>query len=61
MVSHTGRSFMNQKKSMPRRYPMNRGGSPIGERRPPMLHTRKMKKMTVCTLCRRSLLVRSRG
>ena len=25
-----------------------------------MLHTRKMKKMTVCTLCRRSLLVRSR-
>ena len=41
--------------------PMKSGGSPSGVRQPPMLETRKMKKIGMCSVRRRSELVWRRG
>ncbi len=37
-------SVAKRRKSMPRRYPISSGGSPIGVRQPPIFETTKMKK-----------------
>jgi hypothetical protein len=47
-----------QKKSIPRRKPRNRGGSPTGVNTPPMFATRKIKKTTTWALKARALLAR---
>ena len=44
-------AFVVQKKLMPFKKPRKRGGSPSGVREPPILATRKIKKMIICTLC----------
>ena len=50
-----------QKKLTPFRKPRNRGGSPSGVSEPPMFATRKMKKITVCTLYLRCAFARISG
>ena len=59
--SITGNSRRLQKKGTPREKPISSGGSPMGVRQPPMLATRKMKKMTMCALYLRHSLARSSG
>ena len=54
MTRKCGRSLMVQKNGTPWMKPRNSGGSPSGVRAPPMLATRKMKKMKTCALCRRA-------
>src|SRR5260364_252295 len=39
----------------------NKGGSPSGVNAPPILATRKIKKITTCTVCRRLSFARSNG
>ena len=50
-----------QKKLMPCKKPKNRGGSPRGVNEPPILATRKMKKIMVWTLFLRFLFERRIG
>ena len=52
---------MVQKKSTPRRKPTNSGGSPSGDSAPPILATRKMKKITTWALFLRAALARING
>ena len=49
------------RKSTPFRKPKNSGGSPSGVRPPPMLATKKIKKITTCTLCLRLSFAFSSG
>jgi hypothetical protein len=44
------RCFMNQKKSIPFKNPMNNGGSPNGVAAPPTFATKNMKNTTKCTV-----------
>ena len=62
-ISSIGRNrwTVGQKKLTPLRKPRNSGGSPSGVSAPPMLLTRKMKKMITWTLCLRSLFARITG
>ena len=61
-MSMGGNRFrVGQKKGTPLRNPRNRGGSPMGEREPPILATRKMKKMMMCTVFFLCWLMEMRG
>lgn len=62
-VSTTGNNICLtvQKKSTPFKKPINNGGSPKGVNPPPILATKKIKKITVCTAYCRWRLARSNG
>ena len=61
MAVSVARWVVVQKKSTPRRKPTNNGGSPSGLSAPPILATRKMKKITTWVLFLRAALARISG
>jgi len=54
---HTGVSLNVQVNGTPFKKPRNKGGSPSGVRRPPILETRNIKKMYICETFFRHLFI----